>query len=197
MVYLKFHFKWYDKSLSQYMCSETPSENKCCIVIQYQGRLSITVAKFHNSTLLTNFQLTWVWFWAFVLNKSHRLGSCRADSRFVASQWKNALLFKDVYHWLDASLKSALPCHVHRYIKNEHWIWYGLMGSDIEATFWIASPQHVMNEGNSLPISFRSGLKIIGFHGFNHNETYHKTTLLFYVYWKVITHPSGIYITTV
>ena len=33
---------------------------------------------------------------------------CRAVSRFVPSQWETALLCKDVFHWLGASLESAL-----------------------------------------------------------------------------------------
>ena len=32
----------------------------------------------------------------------------RADSRFVPSQWETALLCNDVYHWLGASIESAL-----------------------------------------------------------------------------------------
>ena len=34
--------------------------------------------------------------------------SIRADSRFAPSQWETALLCNDVFHWLDASLESAL-----------------------------------------------------------------------------------------
>ena len=33
---------------------------------------------------------------------------CRADSRFVPSQWETALLCNDVSHWLGANLESAL-----------------------------------------------------------------------------------------
>ena len=32
---------------------------------------------------------------------------CRADSRFVPSQWETALLGKDISHWLDTNLESA------------------------------------------------------------------------------------------
>ena len=32
----------------------------------------------------------------------------KADSRFVPSQWETVLICNDVYHWLDASLESAL-----------------------------------------------------------------------------------------
>ena len=30
------------------------------------------------------------------------------DSRFTPSQWETALLYNDVYHWLGASLESAV-----------------------------------------------------------------------------------------
>ena len=43
---------------------------------------------------------------------------------------------------------------------------------------------------------FRSGLNIIGIRCFNHHKPYHKAMLSFYVYWKVLTSPSLIYITT-
>ena len=36
------------------------------------------------------------------------VGIIRADSRFMANQWKTALLCNDVSHWLGASLESAL-----------------------------------------------------------------------------------------
>ena len=36
---------------------------------------------------------------------------CRADFKFAPSQWETALLCNDVFHWLGASLKSALCCH--------------------------------------------------------------------------------------
>ena len=35
---------------------------------------------------------------------------CRADSRFVPSQWETVLLCNDVSHWLCASLESSLIC---------------------------------------------------------------------------------------
>ena len=38
---------------------------------------------------------------------SHHLAS-RADSRCAPSQWETALLCNDIYHWLGASLESAL-----------------------------------------------------------------------------------------
>ena len=35
----------------------------------------------------------------------------RGDSRFATSQWEMALLCNDVFHWLGASLESALEYH--------------------------------------------------------------------------------------
>ena len=43
----------------------------------------------------------------------------RADSRFVPSQWETALLYKDVSHWLGASLESARRSMI---INLESWI---------------------------------------------------------------------------
>ena len=40
---------------------------------------------------------------------------CRADSKFVPSQWETALLYNDVSHWLGASLESALLMYL--YVK--------------------------------------------------------------------------------
>ena len=42
------------------------------------------------------------------LNVSHR-----DDSRFAPSQWETALLCNNVFHWLDASLESALSHGYH------------------------------------------------------------------------------------
>ena len=39
----------------------------------------------------------------------------RADSRFAPSQWETALLCNDVFHWLGASLESALYKHWFRW----------------------------------------------------------------------------------
>ena len=39
----------------------------------------------------------------------------RADSRFAPSQWETALLCNDVFHWLGASLESALFKHWFRW----------------------------------------------------------------------------------
>ena len=36
------------------------------------------------------------------------LCNSRDDSRFAPSQWETALLSNDVFHWLGASLESAL-----------------------------------------------------------------------------------------
>ena len=38
----------------------------------------------------------------------HEWWYCRADSRFVPSQWETVLLCNSVSHWLGASLESAL-----------------------------------------------------------------------------------------
>ena len=35
---------------------------------------------------------------------------CRADSRFVSSQWEMALQSNAISHWLGASLELALYC---------------------------------------------------------------------------------------
>ena len=48
---------------------------------------------------------------------------CRADSRFVPSQWNTALLCNDVSHWLGANLESALMSHavLFAYFFSDHW----------------------------------------------------------------------------
>ena len=57
------------------------------------------------------------------LSHLHRLVPywCRADSRFVPSQWEMALLCNDVSHWLGASLESALWC-IHKWPLNAVYI---------------------------------------------------------------------------
>ena len=57
-----------------------------------------------------NFQYSLWWKFFFKINMTTFPYQCRADSRFVPSQWDTALLCNDVSHWQGASLESALQC---------------------------------------------------------------------------------------
>ena len=43
-----------------------------------------------------------------IATKGRKTMSYRADSRFAYSQWETVLLCNDVFHWLGASLESAM-----------------------------------------------------------------------------------------
>ena len=72
-------------------------------------RPNVCIPQLTNSTVLlllsTNGML---WQLIALFLYTLRYIQCRADSRFVPSQWEMALLFNDVSHWLGTSLESAV-----------------------------------------------------------------------------------------
>ena len=54
---------------------------------------------------------------------SHSLDQCRADSRFVPSQWETALLCNDISHWLATNLELALSLVIGPWRKDTTELW--------------------------------------------------------------------------
>ena len=71
------------------------------IVVGHEGHMQeMPLLVFLHATSCSQFY-RWLW-------------QCRADCRFAPSQWETALLCNDVFHWLGASLESALQCFLGR-----------------------------------------------------------------------------------